>query len=117
MSITDVVFWVFILGGFGGAGEWCRSMLSDRRKHKLRKLELEAKKRKELEEANRPPDPICGCEHHLAKHGADGCHADVMAAVTWDAKKKPTSYERRRCNCQRYVGPEPLSQVYAPELF
>jgi hypothetical protein len=117
MNAWLVIFWVFILGGFGAAGDWVRNMVSDHHDRKTRKLKAAEQARKELEAANRPPEPICGCTHHLSKHGKDGCHESVMTPVSWDAKRKPVTYEERRCNCQQYVGPEPLGTIYAPEVF
>ncbi|MHB6908000.1 hypothetical protein [Streptomyces sp. CB02959] len=70
-----------------------------------------------LEAADRPPVPVCGCEHHLAKHDKQGkCHETVRTAVVWDADHQPVRYEARQCACQQYVGPEPLSRVYAEDL-
>lgn len=119
MSFWLVIFWVFILGGFGAAGDWVRNMVADHHKRKTRNLEAAEQKRKELEAANRPPEPICGCTHHLSQHALSGkCHEMMRFPTAWDAKKKPVSYEERQCNCQRYIGPEPLGAViYAPEVF
>ena len=37
-------------------------------------------------------------------------------AVAWDADHKPVQYEAGQCTCQQYVGPQPLSQIYAEDL-
>lgn len=74
-----------------------------RHRQELRRLELGAKQR-ELEAAHpHMVKPICGCGHDLAFHdqAASVCHHSESEA---------------RCACQRYVGPEPLGQVYLPPL-
>lgn len=45
--------------------------------------------------------PICGCKHHRSFHanGTDAC----SYTSTW---KDP-------CTCKKYVGPEPLPELYA----
>ncbi|WP_312871256.1 hypothetical protein [Streptomyces lonarensis] len=63
------------------------------------------------------PDPVCGCGHHLAQHDRRGrCHEEVARPTGWDAQHRPTGYAPAPCTCQRYVGPQPLSQVFADEL-
>lgn len=44
--------------------------------------------------------PVCGCTHDLAFHNreTDECHAE--------------DDNGKRCLCQRYVGPEPLAQIF-----
>ncbi|MGW5118545.1 hypothetical protein ACWEQ8_24370 [Streptomyces noursei] len=94
-----------------------RKALKTRHRRKLALIEARREERLALEAADRPPAPVCGCEHHLAKHDKQGtCHETVPTAVAWDADHAPVRYEARRCNCQQYVGPQPLSQVYAEEL-
>lgn len=36
--------------------------------------------------------------------------------TAWDENKKPLRYGAGQRTCQQYVGPQPLSQVYAEEL-
>ncbi|MFJ9617284.1 hypothetical protein [Streptomyces noursei] len=94
-----------------------RKALKTRHKRKLALIEARREERLALEAADRPPTPVCGCEHHLAKHDKQGrCHELVRTAVAWDADDRPVRYEARPCACQQYVGPQPLSQVYADEL-
>lgn len=52
------------------------------------------------------PQPVCGCEHHIAFHedGVHRCHAKTGPA------------RDRECMCQRYVGPQPLPTYVAGEL-
>lgn len=52
-----------------------------------------------------------------AKHHKKGkCHERVEVAVAWDADHKPVQYEAGQCTCQQYIGPQPLSQIYAEDL-
>ncbi|MDH6135827.1 hypothetical protein P3T37_005244 [Kitasatospora sp. MAA4] len=102
-------------------GNWIvnngRAALKHRHERKLEILQADERQRIALEAANRPPEPICGCTHHLAKHDRQGkCHELVQAPTAWDADRKPLQYEPRPCNCQQYIGPEPLGTVFAAEL-
>ncbi|MFI6446209.1 hypothetical protein [Kitasatospora sp. NPDC050543] len=103
---------------FGGAvGENVRGALRTRHERKLELAKAAERKQLALEAANRPPEPVCGCTHHLAKHDKAGrCHEVVEAPTAWDAERKPLQYEARQCNCQQYIGPEPLGTVFAQEL-
>jgi hypothetical protein len=64
-----------------------------------------------------PPEPICGCHHHLALH-------DLAKKTCTGWTKHVTLYENgieRKwefypCKCKHYVGPEYLPQYVAPEL-
>jgi hypothetical protein len=113
--LEDGWAWValFIVTGGGGwvAHHFDASLASlarrraSRLEHRkeLRRLTLEAKRR-ELEVASPGPvRPTCGCGHDLAFHNVrtNACHY---------------SQNDSRCTCQRYVGPEPLAQLYAPPL-
>ncbi|MFI5754229.1 hypothetical protein [Streptomyces sp. NPDC051569] len=114
------IWWIFIfflVGGFSWMAETGRSALRTRHERRIERFRLAQRERLALEEANKPPDPVCGCSHHLAKHDRQGrCHEDVEVPVQWDENKKPLRYERRQCNCQQYIGPQPLSKIYADEL-
>ncbi|NEC15490.1 hypothetical protein G3I34_25120 [Streptomyces sp. SID8014] len=106
-----------LLGGGSWIGESVRSALKARHTRRLELQRAETERQRALDAASRPPEPICGCTHHLAKHDKQGtCHERVEAPVEWDADRKPVKFEERPCNCQRYVGPEPLGTVYAPEI-
>lgn len=115
-------WWAFIFAG-PAAGivakvtEPVRAGLKMRHERKLAELEAQREERVALEAAGKPPAPVCGCGHHLAKHDKQGkCHESVEVAVAWDADKKPVGYEPGRCNCQQYVGPQPLTTLYAEDL-
>jgi hypothetical protein len=58
-----------------------------------------------------PPPPICGCEHHLAFHEMDG-----EGNPTGHCREIINSHNGTECGCQRYTGPEPLPEYYAPEI-
>nr|WP_274915105.1 hypothetical protein [Streptomyces sp. WZ-12] len=115
-------WYLFMLAGpavyaAGAARNTVRTALKTRHQRKLALIEARREDRLALEAADQPPVPVCGCEHHLAKHDKQGrCHETVESAVAWDAEKKPVRYEARQCSCQQYVGPQPLSRVYAEEL-
>lgn len=52
------------------------------------------------------PEPICGCEHHLAFHTDDGvCKEQVP--VPNGAEGGVAKYTVYDCTCQQYVGPYP----------
>ncbi|MEV5507775.1 hypothetical protein [Streptomyces orinoci] len=115
-------WWVFIaIGPIGAVAASLRdnakSALRVRHKRKLELMEAQRRERAELEAAGKPPAAVCGCGHHLAKHDKQGkCHETVEVPVAWDADRKPVRFEPGRCNCQQYVGPQPLATVYAEEL-
>jgi len=51
------------------------------------------------------PKPVCGCNHHASFHDDEGCHCintDSMGRVTTE------------CGCKKYMGPEPLPEMYLP---
>ncbi|MCC3769430.1 hypothetical protein [Streptomyces sp. UNOC14_S4] len=118
------LWWVLIffgVGGFTKIADMGRTALRTRHERKLELLESqqarEREQREALESASRPPQPICGCTHHLAKHDKQGrCHETVEVPVAWDGEKKPTGYGPGPCNCQQYIGPQPLSTYYAEDL-
>ncbi len=110
-----VVWGVVIVGGW--AGNQMRSALRTRHERQMERDAVADRRKAALEAAQRPPQPVCGCTHHLAKHDKDGkCHATVEMPVEWDAQRNPTRFEARQCDCQRYVGPEPLTTLYAQEI-
>ncbi|CAM5517631.1 hypothetical protein BOQ63_037840 [Streptomyces viridifaciens] len=106
-----------VLYGGGSIANRVRRDVKERHERKLELLEAQHQQRLALDAANRPPEPVCGCTHHLAKHDKQGrCHEVVETPTAWDADRRPVRYEAGQCNCQQYVGPEPLGTVYAPEL-
>ncbi|WP_327325836.1 hypothetical protein OG735_27670 [Streptomyces sp. NBC_01210] len=116
----DGWLWLLIPGVIFG-GSWAsnsvRRALKTRHKRRLELLRATERRQLALEAADRPPEPVCGCTHHLAKHDRQGkCHEVVEAPTAWDAERKPVQYEPRQCNCQQYIGPEPLGTVFAAEI-
>ncbi|MEV6005927.1 hypothetical protein AB0M29_03905 [Streptomyces sp. NPDC051976] len=108
---------LFAVGGFTSIADTARTAFRTRHERKMERLEAESKERRALEAAGRSPEPVCGCTHHLAKHDKSGkCHEIVEVPTGWDADRKPTHFEPGPCNCQQYVGPQPLSSVYAEEI-
>ncbi|CAG7653163.1 conserved hypothetical protein [Actinacidiphila bryophytorum] len=116
----DNLWWIIpvLLFGSGFVGDKISAATKLRHKRKLELIKAEERRQHALATANRPPEPVCGCTHHLAMHGKDDgkCHAVVEAPSLWDADRKPVQYEPQQCNCQQYVGPEPLGTVFAPEI-
>jgi hypothetical protein len=108
---------LFAMGGFGAVADTLRGALRTRHERRIEKIEARGREARALEAAGRPPEPICGCTHHLAKHDKQGrCHEAVEVPTAWDADRKPTEFTTGTCNCQQYVGPQPLSSVYADEI-
>ena len=110
------VGWAVVVGG-GWVANNVRGALRTRHERTMERAAAEDARRKELAAAGRPPEPVCGCGHHLAKHDKQGkCHEPVEAAVEWDEERRPLRYEARPCDCQQYVGPQPLTTLYAQDL-
>lgn len=65
---------------------------------------------------------IGGCGDSIAHHEHESvdplrpCRAQVRTAVGWDVNGKPNRWDRRKCTCTHYVGPEPLPLYYAPDI-
>jgi hypothetical protein len=111
------IFVFFMVGGFSWIADTGRTALKTRHDRRMERLKLAEKERLAIAESHKPPDAVCGCSHHLAKHDKAGkCHEDVQVPTEWDEEKKPVHFELRQCNCQQYIGPQPLSKIYADEL-
>ncbi|WP_280452880.1 hypothetical protein [Nocardia cyriacigeorgica] len=56
--------------------------------------------------------PRCGCGHDLALHDRSSgrCHAEISRRGMHGMR------EWVSCNCQRYTGPTPLEDVFAPPI-
>jgi len=106
-----------VLVGGGRVSELVQNALKTRHARKLELLKASEKRQRALDAANRPPEPVCGCTHHLAKHDRTGkCHEVVEAPTAWDSERKPTEYSAQPCNCQQYIGPEPLGTIFAQDI-
>ncbi|WP_333909885.1 hypothetical protein [Streptomyces sp. ACA25] len=113
--------WIAVIFLVCGGGAWVAETVRDgqrnRHEQRMELLRAEERRRSRLEAAQRPPEPVCGCGHHLAKHDRRGiCHEVVQVPTGWDADRRPTGFEPGQCSCQQYVGPQPLSQIYADEI-
>lgn len=69
-------------------------------------------------EAARNPEPACGCTHHYAYHDPEtgACAAGVSVPSSYSDTGSVTAYKLAPCACQRYSGPVPLPEVFAPEI-
>lgn len=117
------IVWAWVLAVLvvcvGGAWlvETVRNGQRHRHEQRMEQLRAEERRLRRLEGAKRTPEPVCGCGHHLAKHDRRGhCHETVQNPTGWDADRTPLGFSPGQCNCQRYVGPQPLSQIYADDL-
>lgn len=114
------MWWVIIffgIGAFKSVNDAVRTALRTRHERQMERRAADQAERRALEAAGRSPEPVCGCTHHLAKHDKQGrCHEIVEVPTAWDADRKPTHYEPGTCNCQQYVGPQPLAHVYAEDI-
>lgn len=102
----DMIWWIIILLFlFGGGGV------------KVIRSEIESRHRRKLELTG-GPQPICGCRHHYSYHNpkTGECAEMSRQAVAWDDFGSAEEWELVKCNCQRYVGPEPLETLYMPEI-
>lgn len=99
------------------AGGWANSLIGRILEHRR---ELAASP------SSDPSEPACGCGHHIAFHDpkVGKCHDQAKVPVRWQiepqadggTKQVPVEWEARPCPCRRYVGPEPLATLYAPEM-
>jgi hypothetical protein len=65
--------------------------------------------------APRPPEPVCGCDHHRSYHegGSGACH---HVEREYQGYVYDPPYAEVPCTCQVYTGPEPLGSYYMPEI-
>lgn len=113
---VDWYWWVLAWMVFGSGG-WLRHALHTHHRRKLELAKVESARQRAIEAAGKPPEPVCGCTHHLAKHDKQGkCHEVVQAPTAWDQDKKPVAYEPQPCSCQQYIGPRPMATLYAEEI-
>lgn len=118
MTPQQWALWIFlfVLIFGGGAPAFIRERIEAR--DRRRQVKEEAKRR-----ALEGPEPVCGCGHHHAYHDpTEGpCQQLVKTAVEWgrdfyDEKEVVTRWESRTCPCVRYSGPEPMTQMYLPQI-
>lgn len=79
---------------------------------------LPGRRRKPLA-AGKPPKPVCGCCHHHAHHDPQTgqCRATVDGKpIHFDKWGDADAWAQVPCTCQRYSGPVPLPEMFAPEI-
>lgn len=64
-----------------------------------------------------PIKPICGCMHHKSSHDpkTGACNAAVERPK-YNSIGDHIGIEYRDCACRQYVGPEPHTEFYPPEM-
>lgn len=88
--VDSHLLWV---GSFAWTQDTFRKALLKRHKRKLELLKTTT----QGQLANKPPEPVCGCTHHLSEHDKQGrCHEQVEMATAWDENRKPLRYEAGR---------------------
>jgi hypothetical protein len=65
-------------------------------------------------QAQRTPQPLCGCGHNLVFHDPQTkrCQTQVVIPGRWTGQANSTY---RQCMCQGYRGPVPVDEYYAPD--
>lgn len=68
--------------------------------------------------AEKPPKPVCGCAHHYSFYDPETseCHGAVDEPTKFDAYGHEIAWKKVQCACRHYTGPEPLPEMYAPEI-
>jgi len=61
-------------------------------------------------------EPICSCEHGLAYHDRETGHCHWQGAEDRFSSIKGNYQVEVKCSCRRYVGPEHIADVWAPEI-
>lgn len=126
MGTWGWIIFPFILFLFG-AGSWIArhidSMVEWRREVKAHKLGMTPREPIQA--------PVCGCGHNFSFHDPQTgkCHATARQATKWERDEgydpgydEPedemvaVEWETVPCPCRRYVGPEPLTTLYSPDL-
>lgn len=117
MTPQQWALWIFLFAMLfgGGATTFVRERFEARERRRVAKEEAARR-------AIEGPDPICGCGHHHAYHDPreGDCRQFVKTAVEWGediyGDESVTRWEAKKCPCARYSGPEPMAQVYLPEI-
>ena len=67
---------------------------------------------------DKDPDPICGCNHHLAMHDerTGRCSETVKTPSKYNGGGNAIAYEYMPCTCRRYVGPQVVETFIHPHL-
>lgn len=67
--------------------------------------------------APKPVQPICGCTHHHSFHDpkTGECHGTFRRRL-YGSSGADLGLRDNPCTCRQYTGPQPLPEVYAPEI-
>jgi len=106
--VNDLMAWTFVFLLVFGGSSWRAWNSWHQKKQETERRKLEG------------PRPICGCEHNYSYHSAKGCPETVQVAVEWVRDDfgdvVATRWEARTCPCVGYVGPQPLPEMFLPEI-
>ena len=72
--------------------------------------------RKRATSGSAPVSPaMCGCGHGLEHHDPDTneCHGSVEIKNYYDKRGYNRGTQRVPCSCRRYVGPQPVEDLFA----
>lgn len=63
---------------------------------------------------SKDPEPICGCDHHLAMHDpkTHGCHDVIVRREMHNPNGKYIGKQLTPCTCRQYVGPQPVDSFF-----
>jgi hypothetical protein len=107
-SIIDVLirfienwWWlVFVFGGVGsGIAAGVRRAITMHHDRRLAIIDAKTRLRGAVAAGPAEPQPVCGCSHHLSFH-----NPNTSTCAVDD------------CQCQQYIGPEPLGHIIALPL-
>jgi len=63
------------------------------------------------------PQAVCGCGHHYSFHApATGACKGTDRRRKYSDNGNDLGVHDFACGCQRYAGPQPLPDIYAPEI-
>lgn len=67
-------------------------------------------------EKQKPPKPVCGCEHDFSFHDlrTGECHATDKNADAWTSGGSPNHWKWVPCTCRHYTGPIPVDLEFRP---
>jgi hypothetical protein len=64
------------------------------------------------------PKPVCGCGHGIHDHDptTNKCHSQIKAYRWNSSYGRETLDKYVACTCRQYSGPQPLPEIFAPEI-
>lgn len=66
--------------------------------------------------AIKSPRPICGCTHHLSYHDRKTGECNNFQPGVEYKNEDGGPKGLVTCRCKQYIGPEPYTQYYVPEI-